>query len=51
MDSENNQVDDLKWLSKYTSCFVLNSNDVEIIQEPNEFYQNLKVCISFQYSF
>ena len=35
--------EDLKWLDNYTNCFVLDSNDIDVFYEPNEFYQNLIV--------
>jgi hypothetical protein len=34
---------DFEWLKKYSTCFVIDSDDVQILKEPNEFYSLLKV--------
>jgi len=39
MDGQN----EFEWLKKYSTCFVVDSNNVKILKEPSEFYSILKV--------
>ena len=34
---------EFEWLKKYSSCFVVDSNNVKVLKEPSEFYSLLKV--------
>lgn len=44
-DSDFNE---FKWLKEYAPCFEIDAKNIEIIQEPKDFYENLKVCFIFQ---
>ena len=35
--------DDFEWLKKYSTCFVMDSKDIEVLTSPTEFYSFLKV--------
>jgi len=38
-----NNPEDFEWLKKYSTCFVVDSNDVQVLDNPNDFYLFLKV--------
>ena len=38
-----NDEDNFEWLQKYSTCFVMDSSDIEVLSNPTEFYSFLKV--------
>ena len=40
---DESEFEQFKWLGKYTPCFEIDSANIEIMQTPAEFYDNLKV--------
>lgn len=41
------ELEDLKWLNDFTPCFRIDANSITVISEPNEFYEKLKVTLTF----
>lgn len=35
--------EEFEWLNDYAPCFVIDSNKIEILNEPSQFYNRLKV--------
>lgn len=41
------EFEEFKWLAKHTPCFEVDSANIEVLQTPGQFYDNLKVSSSF----
>lgn len=42
-DFDENYFEELEWLREYTPCFQINSSDIAVLKDPDEFYRSLKV--------
>lgn len=45
-DFDENYFEELEWLREYTPCFQINSSDITVLRDPDEFYRSLKGLFS-----
>ena len=45
-DHDERIFDAFAWINKHACCFKVDGNKVKVLRSPNEFYNNLMVCMS-----
>lgn len=46
-EHDENYFEELDWLKEHTPCFRISADNINVLREPDEFYQKLKVKFIF----